>query len=133
MARIPGLLDVLAEIYFSDYFNMKDKDNAIRAIMHLTNDTENRKAICNKNILECLVAAANRDEVDLKETRDSAVISIERLATEITNRKYMARHPSLLCVIAKATERESISELNGEKSSQPRLAKQLLMSLLLAM
>lgn len=133
MARIPGLLDALAEIYFSDYFNMKDKDNAIRAIMHLTNDTENRKAICNKKILECLVAAANRDEVDLKETRDSAVISIERLATEITNRKYMARHPSLLCVIAKATERESVSELNGEKSSQPRLAKQLLMSLLLEM
>jgi hypothetical protein len=131
MARIPGLLDALADIYFSKFYNMKDKDNAIRAIMHLTNDTENRKAMCNKTILKSLVAAA--DENDQKEIRDSAVISIERLATEITNRKYMARHPNLLSVIAKATERESASELNGEKSSQPRLAKQLLMSLLLAM
>jgi hypothetical protein len=133
MARIPGILDALADIYFSEFYNMKDKDNIIRAIMHLTNDTENRKAMCNKVILKSLVSAANLDGVDQKETRDSAVISIERLATEISNRKYMARHPSLLSVIAKATERESASELNGEKSTQPRLAKQLLMSLLLAM
>mmetsp|Transcript_26378 Transcript_26378/g.40325 ORF Transcript_26378/g.40325 Transcript_26378/m.40325 type:complete len:726 (+) Transcript_26378:421-2598(+) len=133
MARIPGLLDVLAEMSTAKMYTPKEKDNAMRAIMHLTNDSGNRKIMCNKVILKALVEASNVDTASNKDTRDSAVVAIERLATEISNRQYMARHEGLLVVIAKATERESKADLAGEKQSQPRLAKQLLMSLLLAM
>jgi hypothetical protein len=101
--------------------------------MHLTNETENRKIMCNKVILNALVVAANLDNVGSKEIRDSGIVAIERLATEVTNRQYMARHDGLLVAIAKATERESKSELAGERQSSPRLAKQLLLSLLLVM
>ena len=114
-------------------FSSKDRDNATRAIMHLTNESENRKIMCNKVVLQALLKACNFDGPEDTETRDSALVAIERLATEASNRQYMSRHDGLLVAIAKATERESKSELAGEKNSQPRLAKQLLMSLLLAM
>jgi len=133
MARIPQMLETLAHMSTSKAYSSKDKDNAMRAIMHLTNETENRKIMCNKLILNALVEAAGFDSPGNKETRDSAVVAIERLATEVSNRAYMARHDGLLVVIAKATEREGKAELAGEKHTQPRLAKQLLMSLLVAM
>lgn len=133
MARVPGLLETLAEIPSTKAYNAKDKENAMRAIMHLTNETENRRRMCNKYILKALVEAADMDNNGNKEIRDSAIVAIERLATEVTNRKYMARHDGLLTTVAKATEREAKAELAGEKQSQPRLAKQLLLSLLVAM
>jgi len=133
IARIPGLLDILAQMSTGKAYSAKDKENAMRAIMHLTNETENRKIMCNKVILNALVVAANLDNVGSKEIRDSGIVAIERLATEVTNRQYMARHDGLLVAIAKATERESKSELAGERQSSPRLAKQLLLSLLLVM
>lgn len=133
LARLPGLLETLADMSTSKGYSSKDKDNAMRAIMHLTNEHENRKLMCNKVILKALVVASNLQGKENIETRDSAIVAIERLATEVSNRQYMARHDGLLVSIAQATERESKSELAGEKNSQPRLAKQLLMSLLLAM
>ena len=133
IARIPGLLDTLATMSTGKAYSAKDKENAMRAIMHLTNETENRKIMCNKVVLNALVDAATMENVGSKEIRDSAIVAIERLATEVTNRQYMARHDGLLVAIAKATERESKSELAGEKQSSPRLAKQLLLSLLLVM
>ena len=133
LARLPGLLETLADMSTSKEYSNKDKDNAMRAIMHLTNEHENRKLMCNKVILKALVEASKLQGKENIETRDSAIVAIERLATEVTNRQYMARHNGLLVAIAQATERESKSELAGEKNSQPRLAKQLLMSLLLAM
>lgn len=50
----------------------------------------------------------------------------------------MARYPGMLVSIAQATEREMNEELNGIPAGngltgQPRLAKPLLMSLLVAM
>ncbi len=133
MARIPGMLETLADMSTSKGYSAKDKENAMRAIMHLTNETENRKIMCNKVILKALVEASSMESPGSKEIRDSAIVAIERLATEVSNRQYLARHEGLLVAIAKATERESKSELAGEKQSQPRLAKQLLLSLLLAM
>jgi hypothetical protein len=133
MARVPGLIETLAEMSTSSSYTSKDRDNATRALMHLTNETENRKVMCNKVVLNALIKASNLEGDDNSDTRDSAIVAIERLATEVSNRQYMARHTGLLVAIAKATERESKSELAGEKNSQPRLAKQLLMSLLLAM
>lgn len=133
MARIPGLIETLADMSTSSSYTSKDRDNATRAIMHLTNESDNRKIMCNKVVLKALLEASNLEGSEDTETRDSAIVAIERLATEVSNRQYMARHDGLLVAIAKATERESKSELAGEKNSQPRLAKQLLMSLLLAM
>ena len=133
MAQIPGLVETLADMSTSKGYTSKDRDNATRAIMHLTNESENRKIMCNKVVLKALLEASCLEGSENTETRDSAIVAIERLATEVSNRQYMARHDGLLVAIAKATERESKSELAGEKNSQPRLAKQLLMSLLLAM
>lgn len=133
MVRIPGLIECLAEMSTSPSYSSKDRDNATRAIMHLTNEGENRKIMCNKVVLRALLEASNLEGSEHIETRDSALVAIERLATEVSNRQYMARHEGLLVAVAKATERESRSELAGEKNTQPRLAKQLLMSLLLAM
>jgi len=133
MARIPGILETLADMSSANTYSPKDKENAMKAIMHLANESKNRKILCSKVILNALVEASNINDEDMSETRDSAIIAIERLATEVSNRQYMARHDNLLVSIARATERESKSELAGEKITQPRLAKQLLMSLLLAM
>merc|ERR1712043_23726 len=101
--------------------------------MHLTNDNGNKQNMCNTLILNALVAASNLEGVESEETRDSAVVALERLATKVSNRQNMARHDGLIITIAKAAERESKSELAGEKNTQPRLAKPLLMSLLLEM
>lgn len=133
MARLPGILETLADMSSAKTYSQKDKENAMRAIMHLTNENKNRKILCSKVILNALVQASNIEDADMSETRDSAIVALERLATEVSNRQYMARHDNLLITIAKATERESKSALGGEQTTQPRLAKQLLMSLLLAM
>ena len=105
----------------------------MRAIMHLTNESSNRKAMCNKTILDALVKGASLKEANMEEIRDSAVRAIERLATEFSNRPYMARHDGLLVAIAKATEREAKLEEAGTKGEHAFLAKPLLMSLLVAM
>lgn len=133
MARHPGILDTLADIAAGDEWTTKDRDNAMRAIMHLTNENTNRIVMCNKVILDALVIGASLEGVDHEEIRDSAMVAIERLATEVSNRQFMARHDGLIVVIAKATERELKSEIRGEENSKPRLAKPLLMSLLVAM
>lgn len=133
MARHPGILDTLADICISIGSNLKDKDNAMRAIMHLTNENGNRKLMCNKSILEALVKGASLEGKETEEIRDSAIRAIERLATEFSNRPYMARHDGLLVAIAKATEREAKLEESGAKVDHAFLAKPLLMSLLVAM
>jgi len=133
MARHPGILDTLADICVSPGSSLKDKDNAMRAIMHLTNENSNRKVMCNKTILEALVVGASSDEPEMDEIRDSAIRAIERLATEFSNRPYMARHHGLLVAVAKATEREAKLEESGAGVEQSFLAKPLLMSLLVAM
>lgn len=133
MARHPGILDTLADICISPGANLKDKDNAMRAIMHLTNENSNRKHMCNKTVLEALVKGAAAEGKDMEDIRDSAIRAIERLATEISNRPYMARHEGLLVAIAKATEREAKIEETGTKIEHALLAKPLLMSLLVAM
>ena len=133
MARHPGIIDTLADISISSGSDVKDRDNAMRAIMHLTNEGSNRKAMCHKAILDALVTCALLEEPKMEEIRDSAIRAIERLATEFSNRAIMARHPDLLVAIAKATEREAKLEDAGEKGNYAFLAKPLLMSLLLAM
>lgn len=130
MARIPGLIETLAEMSTSESYTSEDRDNATRAIMHLANENKNRKIMCNKVVLKALLAASNLEGTENTETRDSAITAIQRLATKSSNRQYMARHKEMLVTIAKATERESESELAGEKNTPPRLAKQLLLSLL---
>jgi hypothetical protein len=133
MARHPGILDTLADICINVGSDIKDKDNAMRAIMHLTNEGNNRKAMCNKTLLDALVKGASLEEPKLVEIRDSAVRAIERLATEFSNRASMASHPGLLVAVAKATEREAKLEEAGAKAEHAFLAKPLLMSLLVAM
>ena len=133
MARHPGILDTLADICINSGSDIKDRDNAMRAIMHLTNESNNRKAMCNKTVLDALVKGASLKEAEMEDIRDSAVRAIERLATEFSNRPYMARHDGLLVAVAKATEREAKLEEAGTKSDHAFLAKPLLMSLLVAM
>jgi hypothetical protein len=133
MARHPGILDTLADICISPGAKLKDKDNAMRAIMHLSNENSNRKLMCNKTILEALVKGASAEGKDVEEIRDSAIRALERLATEFSNRPYMARHEGLLVAIARATEREAKIEESGTKVEHALLAKPLLMSLLVAM
>jgi len=133
MARHPGVLDTLADICISIGSDMKDKDNAMRALMHLTNESSNRKVMCNRKILEALVKGASLDDHGTDEIRDSAIRAIERLATEFSNRAFMARHDGLLVAVAKATEREAKLEESGAKAEHAFLAKPLLMSLLVAM
>jgi hypothetical protein len=60
-------------------------------------------------------------------------VTLERLATEPTNRPILARHSGMLIAVAKVTEREQKEEDEGKESSHERLAKPLLMSLLLAL
>lgn len=135
MARHPGILDTLADICVSPGAKLKDKDNAMRAIMHLTNENNNRKLMCNKSILEALVKGVSirGKDAETDEIRESAIRSIERLATEFSNRPYMARHEGLLVAVAQATEREAKLEETGAKVDHALLAKPLLMSLLVAM
>lgn len=133
MACHPGILDTLGDICASKVYTVKDRENSMRAIMHLTNEIKNVKVMCNETILEALVVGVSLEGCDFEGMRESAVVAMERLATEFSNRQYMARHNGLLVAVAKATEREAKLELSGKVVGKPLLAKPLLMSLLVAM
>jgi hypothetical protein len=145
MASHPGILDTLADICIDATTDIKDKENAMRAIMHLTNEKSNRTKMCSKSILEALLKGATNDvpkkddnskelnDPAMAEIRDSAMRALERLATEVSNRSKMARHDGLLVAVAHATEREAKLEAAGEKADHAFLAKPLLMSLLVSM
>lgn len=115
----------------------KDCENATKAIAHLANDPHNHRVICNKHVLAALVHGASLAGPAGTVTRDAAILAMERMAMEHSNRPMMARYPGMLVSVARATEREMNEELNGMPASsitgQPRLAKPLLMSLLVAM
>lgn len=130
MAFHPGVIDCLADTAMDSKLPSKDRDNAMRAIMHLTNEPNNLKIMCCKRILNALVVGVSEGE---DEIASSAITAMERLATEYYNRGHMARHEGLLTAVAKATEREAKVEVLGESKSLPLLAKPLLMSLLVAM
>ena len=137
IAHHPGVLETLSEIVINQtgLRANKDRDNAVRALMHLTNENSNRRHMCRTAVLHALVKAAALTGSSNADARDSAVIAIERLATEHSNRSMMARHDGLLVVVALATEREAKEERMGhpKKNGQQHLAKPLLMSLLVAM
>lgn len=130
MAFHPGVLDALADACMNTKLPLKDRDNAMRSIMHLTNEPSNCKVMCCKKILNALVLGVSSDEEDIS---TSAITAMERLATDSSNRPHMARHEGLLMAVAKATEREAKLESSGMSKSMPLLAKPLLMSLLVAM
>lgn len=129
LARHPGVVDTLSDICLSDRSSVADRDNAIRAIMHLVNEEGNRKLLCNKTVLTAIVAAALYE--DVPDGRDSAIRAMERLATEASNRSAMAHHENLLVAVAAAVEREARLEDAGK--THEFLAKPLLMSLLITM
>ncbi|KAL7427886.1 hypothetical protein ACHAXH_001685 [Discostella pseudostelligera] len=137
MANHPRLLEALTELCLrprasdDDKSGYKDCENATKAIAHLPNEPRNHRIICNQNILAALVHGASLDGQAGMVTRDAAILTMERIATEHSNRPMMARYPGVLVSIAKATEREMREELNVR--GQPRLAKPLLMSLLVAL
>jgi len=146
MVNHPRLLETLSRIVLDtqDTFDVKkspaaykDCENVTKAIAHLANDPLNHKTICNKHILAALVHGASLSSPAGAVTRDAAILAMERMAMDHSNRPMMARYPGMLVSIAKATEREMNEELNGvpksSASGQPRLAKPLLMSLLVAM
>lgn len=158
LARHPGVLKALAYLCTKPTASLKDQDNAIRALMHLTNENTNRSIMCTGKVLDAFVQGAScgysttprqsptltradTDETDeeylISEIQDSAIRAIARLATEVSNRKSMARHEGLITAIAKATELESKAESSqseGENNQQQSfLGKPLLMSLLLAL
>jgi len=142
MANHPRLLETLSRIVLNTQDKAspvayKDCENVTKAIAHLANDPLNHKVICNKHILAALVHGASLSSPAGSVTRDAAILAMERMAMDHSNRPMMARYPGMLVSIAKATEREMNEELNGvpksSASGQPRLAKPLLMSLLVAM
>ena len=133
LARHPGVLDTLSDICMSDVSTIADRDNAVRAIMHLVNEDKNRVVLCTRRIIEALVSIAASKDRDMADARDSAIRAMERLATEFSNRALMARQPGLLVVVAQAVEREAGWEEQGKKTEHGFLAKPLLMSLLVAM
>lgn len=131
MAFHPGVLDILADAAINTKLPLKDRDNAMRSIMHLTNEPSNCKVMCCKKVLNALVFGVTQDGQE--DISSSAITAMERLATEVSNRPHMARHEGLLVAVAKATEREAKLEMTGKTKSMPLLAKPLLMSLLVAM
>lgn len=143
LARHSGVIDTLADLCLSGgghgaSVKSSDRDNAVRALMHLVNEPDNRLLLCQQpHVLDALVAAANYEDPDLEEARDSAIRALERLATEPSNRATLARHPGLLTAVAAAVEREARWEeeevREKYKSEHGRFAKPLLMSLLVAM
>ncbi|GKY96610.1 hypothetical protein MPSEU_000620600 [Mayamaea pseudoterrestris] len=133
MARHAGVVDTLCDLCISDGSSTTDKDNAMRAIMHLCNEPKNRNVLCTRTVLEALVEGANYTDPDLEEARDSAIRALERLGTEPTNREFMARREGLLTAVAKAVEREADWEESGKEAEHGYLAKPLLMSLLVSM
>jgi hypothetical protein len=142
MASHPRLLDTLARLCLSSQEapnqldHAKDVENATKAIAHLANEPNNHKLICSKHVLAALVYGASLPPSHAV-TRDAAILAMERMAMEHSNRPMMARYPGMLVTIAQATEREMKEEANGVEvfsgTGQPRLAKPLLMSLLVAM
>ena len=133
LARHPGVIDTLADVCISATAKASDRDNSIRAIMHLVNEDGNRQIMCSETVLTAVVAAANYDDPELDEARDSSIRAMERLATEASNRPVMAHHPGLLVSVAKAVEREDQWKQQGREAEYGYLAKSLLMSLLVAM
>ena len=156
MVSHPGILDTLADICLEKSpradsmksTNMidlqRDKDNAMRAIMHLTNEDKNRLSMCTPRIIDALVEGAKLPDGDpvQEDIRDSAIRAIERLATEFDNRSVLARHEGMLVAIAAAAEREArldteaslaAKKLAAVETEKVHLAKALLMSLLVAM
>jgi hypothetical protein len=146
MANHPRLLETLARLCLrvadagdtgDEAAACKDRENSIKAIAHLANEPLNHKLICNKHILAALVHAASRNSESETVARDAAILAMERMAMEHSNRTMMARYPGMLVIIAQATEREMDEEMSADPASsatgQPRLAKPLLMSLLVAM
>ena len=105
----------------------------MRALMHLTNEDSNRTIMCQTSVLDALILGATTVGPKWHVFSESAVVAMERLATEPQNRPLMARFPGMLVAIAKVTEREQKLEEAGTEASHERLAKPLLMSLLLAM
>ena len=133
MARHAGVMNTLADISTSEEFQLKDRENAMRAIMHLTNEGQNCKIMCQKVVLDALVTGVTTEE-ESSDISESAIVALERLATEVSNRVVMARHKGLLTAVAKATEREAKEAASGKETTpRERLAKPLLMSLLVAM
>mmetsp|Transcript_13841 Transcript_13841/g.15373 ORF Transcript_13841/g.15373 Transcript_13841/m.15373 type:complete len:515 (-) Transcript_13841:25-1569(-) len=133
MARHPGILDTLSDICLAPEYEIKDRENAMRAIMHLTNEDSNRKIMCQQTILNVLVTGAELEGSKWCDFSESAIVAMERLATEHSNRPVMGRHTGLLSVVAKVTEREQKEEDAGTEANHERLAKPLLMILLLAL
>lgn len=134
LAMHTGIMDTLCDTVVSEAAYVTDRDNSVRAIMHLVNDDGNHKMLCNKGILSAMVTAANYKDPDLMEARDSAIRALGRLATEVSNRAVMAHHEGLLVAVARAVEREAKWEQTGHRSGDSEyLAKPLLMSLLVAM
>jgi len=142
MAKHPGILDTLADmcLYNNDgrvirggnnknnnvdgddgknrytIDVIKDRDNATRALMHLTNESKNRAMMCTPTVLNALIRGASVTDEEIQEhaqqkqlqdVRDSAIRAIERLATEFSNRHKMAHHDGLIVAVAHATEREA--------------------------
>ena len=133
MVRHVGVLDTLSDICVSLDYMIKDRENAMRAIMHLTNEDKNRMVMCQKTVLDALLLGACTEGAKWNDFFESAVVALERLATEHGNRPVMARHPGLLVAVAKVTEREHKLKNTGTVAKYERLAKPLLMSLLLAL
>jgi hypothetical protein len=157
MARYPNLLETLSYIATlpSSRGIFQPQEDAIRALMHLTNEPTNRKLMgVHEEVLDALVYGASivpsdaaRNEIahmteeQEQEQRQhweviqqSSLTAIERLATEVTNRRTMAHHSGVLVALALAVEREATehSDSNADLTHK-RFAKALLMSLLVAM
>jgi len=160
LARYPGVLDALGRLCVKPKATLEDLDNATRALMHLSNENENRKIMCIESVLDALsmgascsynlpdrppnTTLADTDETDkellMSEIQNSAVRALARLATEEANRPVMAKHQGLLTAIAKATEKEAKEqqqqrEPNASPTNQKKdfLAKPLLLIMLLAL
>jgi len=133
MARHPGILDTLADICANPESSLRDKENAVRAILHLTNEKYNLNVVCNKNILDALVICASADDPKMNDIQQVAIQAIVKLATERSNRKYMAKHDGMLVAITKAVDKEAALEESGAGMEQSFQAKPILMSLLVAM
>ena len=108
---------------------VKDRDNATRALMHLTNESKNRIILCTPAILNALVRGASitDDQIathakpqQLIDIRDSAIRAIERLATEFSNRHTMAHHEGMIVAIARATEREARLERSEQQNGSTK-------------
>ena len=142
MAQHPRLLEAMSRLCLSSEGagetpeTIKDCENATKAIAHLANEPKNHKIICNKHILAALVYGSSLPSPHAV-TRDAAILAMERMAMEHSNRPMMARYPGMLVSIAQATEREMKEAASGMSvvsgTGQPRRAKPLLMSLLVAM